>query len=202
MDELLLVNPRRRKRHAKRSRSHRRSRAGGFRVRRRRMRNPRGLGLPSVRGVMGDIVPAAIGASGAIGLDVLMAYLPLPDMLKSGWGKNLGLLAGALALGFVGSRVPFIGRRNAQIMTLGALTVVAYNVIKPLAAQTLGDRVKGLQGLADFGDYSSNGMGAYMNPAPALLPSAARSPIAAGQQMGAYMNPQLGAFRDSSQSYF
>lgn len=196
MDELLLlVNPQEKSMaRRKRRRSRRR---GGFKVRSRRIRNPR-FRLPSVGGIGREVTPAIIGAGGALALDIGMAYLPLPDMLKSGWGKTLGLLIGSLGLGFVLARVPFVGRRNAQLMTAGALTIVAYNALKPLLAQTLGDRVKGLNGLADFGDYQMGAymqprLGAYMNPAPALLTSGAGSPVAA-KQMGAYMGATGGDY--------
>ncbi len=199
MEEIILLNPRRRKR-ARKSRahrSHRRHRArsrGGFRTRRRRLRNPR-MGLPSLRGITGEIMPAAIGAVGAMALDVGMAYTAgyLPDALKSGWGKTLVQLAGALALGYLGARIPGVGRRNAQIATLGALTIVAYNAIRPLAADAIGSKVKGLNGLADFGDYDGMGaymnprLGAYMNAAPALLPGRGSPLVSAQRSLGAYV---------------
>lgn len=204
LEEMLIVNPRRRKRRSRKSRSARRryrSRArGGFRTRRRRLTNPR-FKLPSVGGITRDLIPAAIGAGGALALDVGMAYAGnyLPDQLKSGWGKTLAMLGGALALGYVAAWVPGVGKRNAQIATLGALTIVAYNALRPLAAQAIGDKVKGLNGLADFGDYEMGAymnprLGAYMNAAPALLPSAARSPVAAAQSMGAYMGATGGDY--------
>lgn len=201
-EEILLVNPRRRKRRLRRAKTSRRRivrarRRGGHRIRRRRLRNPRSGGIGrvlSVRGVTSAIVPAAIGAGGALALDVAMAYIPLPGQLQSGWGKTLAQLIGALGLGFIAAKVPFIGTRNAQIGTLGALTIIAYNTIRPLAAQTLGDKVKGLSGLADFTDYTPSmgaymnpKLGAYMNPAPMLLPGPGGSSPMARKQMGAYM---------------
>lgn len=204
MEEILLVNPRRRKRrssHAKsaRRRSRRSARSHRGSGRRRRLRNPRsgGLGIGnmlSVRGATSALVPAVVGAGGALALDIGMAYLPLPDALQSGWGKTVAQLLGSLALGFIAAKVPFVGKRNAQIATLGALTIVAYNALRPLAAQTLGANVKGLSGLADFGDYTPAlgaymrpRLGAYMNPAPLL--QSATSPMAAKQRgMGAYMS--------------
>lgn len=138
-------------------------------------------------------MPAIIGAAGALALDIGMAYAPLPTSLQSGYGKTLALLAGALGLGFIAAKIPLIGKRNAQIATLGALTIVAYNALRPLAAQSIGDKVKGLSGLADFGDYTPalgaymprRGMGAYMNPGAILAPGAG-SPLAR-KTMGAYM---------------
>lgn len=201
MEQILLVNPRRRKRKSSRRRArsrrahravraHRRRRhRGGFRIRRRRLRNPMG-GL-SVRGATAAIVPAVVGAGGALALDIAMAYIPVPDSFKSGWMKTIAQLGLALGLGWVVGRfVPFVSKRNAQIGTLGALTVIAYNAIRPIAADAIGDKVKGLQGLSDFGDYlpsmgaymRSPGVGAYMQPAAALLPG--KSPIAARQMSG------------------
>lgn len=196
-EEILIVNPRRRKRRRKSSgkRARRRysaRRRGGYRVRRRRLRNPRMFGRSlSVRGATNAVMPAVVGAAGAMALDVGMAYLPLPAFLQSGWGKTLGQLGGALLLGFVAGKVPFIGKRNAQIATLGALTIVAYNALRPVVAQFAGDKIRGLSGLADFGDY--RGLGAYMNPAP-MLTNSRRSPL------GAYMQPQLGAYMGGTYS--
>jgi hypothetical protein len=157
----------------------------------------------SVKGATHALVPAVIGAGGALALDIGMAYAPLPAMLQTGWGKTLAQLIGALGLGFVAAKIPFIGRRNAQIGTLGALTIIAYNAIRPLAAQTLGANVKGLSGLADFGDYTPSmgaymnpRLGAYMNPAPLLLPGPGSSTPMARKQMaglaGSYSDDMFG----------
>lgn len=127
-------------------------------------------------------------------LDIGMAYLGsyLPSFLQAGWGRTLAQLGGALGLGFAASKL--VGRRNAQIATLGALTVIAYNAIRPLVSDAIGDKVKGLAGLADFGgdfgDYTP-AMGAYMNPAPLLSAGGSSTPIAR-RQMGAYMRSGLG----------
>lgn len=170
-----------------------------FRSRRRRMRNPRrasggGFGnMLSVKGATHALVPAVTGALGAMAVDIGMAYVPLPTQLQSGWGKTLAQLIGALGLGFIAAKVPFIGKRNAQLGTLGALTVIAYGAIRPLAAQTIGANVKGLSGLADFGDYTPSmgaymnpRLGAYMNPAPMLLQGPGASTPMARKQMAGF----------------
>lgn len=199
MEEILLVNPRRRKRrsrrrHRSRIANPRRHRArarsrGGYRTRRRRLRNPR-MRMPSIRGITGELMPAAIGAGGAMAVDIGRAYFGnyLPGFLQAGWGRTLAQLGGALGLGYIAAKV--VGRRNAQIATLGALTVIAYNAIRPLVSDAIGDKVKGLAGLADFGDYTP-AMGAYMNPAPMLTAGGMSTPIAR-RQMGAYMRSGLG----------
>lgn len=134
---------------------------GGFRMRRRR-RNPRfSLAGFSSRSIMAAAVPAAIGAGGALLLDVGMAYAPLPESLRSGWLNTLAKVAGAVVIGFGVGAVA--GRKNGAIATGGALTVIAYNALRDVARGAVGDKVKGLSGLADFTDYTAGELGAYQN---------------------------------------
>lgn len=158
-----MANPRRRRR-----------RASSIR-RRRRLRNPRALGGFSVGSVVRQLVPAATGAVGAVGLDVALGYLPIPDQYKTGWLGTGVKVAGAIGLGMLAGR--FVGREKGRLFTAGALTVIAYQVLRNLAVQAL-PTVKGLSGYQDFADYN---LGAYMRPS---LPAPANN---AG--MGAYMNP-------------
>jgi hypothetical protein len=181
---------RRRRRHAARShrrvarRRHRRSRPAGARtavgyvvgsrpVRRRKL-NPRRhrahrrrrhnpMGGLSVRGVLNQLIPAAIGGTGAVGLNIGLAYLPIPDTLKTGPLAIATKVGGALLLGWGAGKL--IGRHNGQLVTLGALTVVAYDVIRQLVAQAMPQ----LPGLADYEDmrlsaYQNSNLG-YVNPA-------------------------------------
>lgn len=112
-----------------------------------------------MRGITGALVPAAIGGAGAIGLDVALAYIPLPAMLQAGWGRVAVQLVGAFGLGFIASKVA--GRHNGQLVAAGALTVTAYSALKQVLAPTLGQSVKGLSGLADFSDYRPAWPGEY-----------------------------------------
>lgn len=172
----MAANPRRRRR---------RSRMGG--IRRRRVRNPRfGGGGLSVNRIVRQLIPASIGAAGAVGLDVALAYIPIPEQYKTGWLGTGVKVAGAVALGMLAGKV--VGKEKGQLFTAGALTVLAYQVLRNLASTTLGSSVKGLSGVADFEDLN---LGAYMRPA---LPS----PAARG--VGAYMNPAavLNGLGDSS----
>lgn len=172
------LNPRRvgRRRHATVFRS------------RRRHRNPR-FGIPSVRGIVKTtIMPAAIGAGGALALDVAMGYATpyLPAFLQSKWAMLAVKLAGAIGIGMVASRV--LGRERGRVATLGAATVVVYGAAKSALSQAL-PTVKGLSGYTDFVDYSlprqvgayiPNGVGFY-SPAATIAPSG----------VGAYMPPGM-----------
>ena len=214
-EQLLLINPRR-KRRAKKSRrrrarsrrrvvSHRRRRrvarvsrrrsrrVGGYRIRRRRAKNPRRhrsykmrrrrhrnpIGLSS-RGITATVVPAAIGAVGAVGLDVAWGYLSgyLPASLQSGVLGTVAKIAGAFGLGMVAGKV--VGREKGKLVTAGAITVIAYGAIKEFAHSAapsipgLGAYMPGM-GMSGFGDLAATnpapylsgpaGMGAYMRPA-------------------------------------
>lgn len=182
----------------------RRSRKGG---RRRRVANPFG-GRLSVRGATGYIMPAATGAVGAMLMDVGLSYADrwLPDFLKAGWGRVGAQALIALGLGYLGSRVNFIGRKNAALFASGALTVVAYNALRPVIAGAIGDRVPGLGGLADLRDFN-----AYMNPAAMLTGGAPVSDngmgaympngVLATRALGAYMGAGIGGRRFANQGF-
>lgn len=138
----------------------RRRRSIVSRIVRRRRRNPRFGGF-TLRGVTRQVIPAAIGGAGALGLDMALAVLPVPDMLKSGPLAILTKIGGAIGLGWLAGMV--VGRENGRLVTTGALTVVAYNVIKGFAQQVAPQ----LPGLSDYEDYRA-GMGAFMNRQNAL----------------------------------
>lgn len=117
------------------------------RVRRRRYkRNP--IGGLSVRGILGQFVPAAYGAGGALALNLGLSYLPLPDMLKTGWARHAVRAAGAIGVGMLAKK--FLGEKG-RFMGFGALTVVLYDVAKQVlntAAPEVGAR------LGEFEDVS------------------------------------------------
>lgn len=203
---ILTVNPMR-KRHRRRRnpsfkarwhrvhRAHNRVHHHRFRhSRRRHSRMPNPL---SASGLMSMAVPAGIGAASAVGLDVALAYLPVPASLQSGWGNIAVKVAAAIGAGFLVGR--FASRSTGAAVAVGALTVTGYEALKMALAPTLGSSVKGLSGLADFSDYSSVGVGAYMNPAPMLAAPAPRvagpaASLRAKQVAGlaAYMNRSRG----------
>jgi hypothetical protein len=172
--EIALINPRRkhhkkhrrvksrRRRHTARRRStvivarrinpRRRHHRIRHRRYRHRARNPRF----SVGGITRALVPAAIGGAGAVALDIALGYATfLPPSLTTGYGKVAAQVAGAFGLGMVAGKV--LGPEKGRLVTMGALTVAAYSLIKNVvknAAPTL-------PGLA--GDYESMRMGAYMD---------------------------------------
>jgi hypothetical protein len=155
MSEVLFINPRHKRRTHKRKarssmrknprRAHRRSHEShatrvraarkGWRHRKlhrnpRRARRSRG-GTVGVKGFMGHtVIPAAVGATGAVALDVALGFLPIPDTFKTGMMKPVIGLLGALGMGMIAAMV--VGRRQGAAVALGGATVVMYNTIKPI----------------------------------------------------------------------
>lgn len=138
MSLVYVVNPRKRskKSHAKKRRAPRARKAAAPKRRRkarrssstvvatrRYKRNPRfGGGL--VNKVTGALVPAAIGAAGAIAVDVAMGYLPIPERFKTGPLRHvtngLAAVGVGLASGFV------LKPEQARQVMNGGLTVAIY----------------------------------------------------------------------------
>jgi hypothetical protein len=199
--EIALINPRRRRKHSKvrsRRRRHHAKRKHVARRRRRsaivvarrinprrhrvhakkyrrRARNPRF----STGGIMKQILPAAIGGAGAVALDVALGYGAqyLPASLTSGYGKVAVQIAGAFGLGYVASKA--LGREKGHAVTLGALTVALYSLIKTTVQQA----APTLPGLSGY-------MGAYMPPS---LGYTSAAPSVAGMgDFGAYVQAGSG----------
>jgi len=125
------ASPRRRKRRAVAVRSNprrRRARRSLTKLFRRRRSNP------SVRASLGSAVPmikaGAVGAAGAIGLDLLWGYGKryLPASIAGSPLAQYGVkLLGALAVGIVGNKVL---RGRGRDMAVGATTVVLHDAFK------------------------------------------------------------------------
>ncbi len=180
----VMSNPRRHRRvHARRHHS---------RHRYRHLSNPRQI---STRNLMGEyVMPAAIGAVGAVGLKIGWGYLAphLPSAVQSGYGAIGAQAAVVLAAGFgLGKALPK-HRRGIALGVVGALTVLAYNV----AVQLLSQYAPNLAGISDYTAYP---LGAYMAPtagplpAPAAVPAPVRrlgwvSPAPALRGLNAYMS--------------
>jgi len=175
MAQLMLVNPRKRRKTKRRRKNpvaanprRRRTRVSTRTVRhRRRRRNP-----ISRRGIMGQIMPAATAAFGALGLDMIWGYAPIPDSLKTGPMRYVAKAAGAVALGMLAGMVT--KKSTADQMSMGALTVVLHSAMRDGMSSympniALGEYMGPQESLGYWGsgynpDYAS-GMSEYMPPA-------------------------------------
>jgi hypothetical protein len=116
---------------------------------------------------MKPLMGAAVGAGGAIGLDVLLGYATfLPDSLRTGTPRHFVRLGGALGLGWIAGKV--FGRQAGAGVTAGAMTVVLYSIFKDLLQKAvpnlpgLGDYEEMEVGYLDAASVVQDGTGAYM----------------------------------------
>jgi hypothetical protein len=120
---------------------------------------------PFGRGILGDtfsmLVPAAMGGIGALGTDVLMGVLPLPDTIKTGPFRPVVRIAAAVGLGVVAGMVT--SKATAKQFTAGALTVILYDTLKGFLSQTMGGKIPGLS------LYEIPGIGMYEVVPPAQI---------------------------------
>lgn len=192
MNEILLVNPRRRrkgrkskargrvrlKRHASRRRRVHRVKA------RRYKRNPSGRSF-SLRSIGSAIVPTvkagAMGAVGALANDALIGQVSklsfLPDVLKSGYGRHALKIGSAVAVGAIGGMVL---KGKGQALAVGAATVAMHDLLKEVIFANLPSVG------AYLGDYTADGFEGYgaVNPGSLVDDSS----------MGTYIDGQIGAY--------
>jgi hypothetical protein len=195
MAELMLINPKRRRRHTAKRRRRRRhnpwydqrrrhqraahlgwSRRKRGRRRRRnpiaanprryrrhhyRRRNPRGMGGM----VQSMLMPAATAAVGAIGIDALLGYIPLPANLKTGPMRYLVKGAAAVGVGMLLEKMRIVRPKTAQLFAMGALTVAfadagkdAISRFAPGLAARIGAS-PAVAGLGYYGDQDLMGLG-------------------------------------------
>jgi hypothetical protein len=164
----------------------RRSRRRHHRSIRRYQRNPTLGGYARrARSMIGEnfvgktLLPSAVGGAGALGLDVALAVLPLPESLKSGTMNIVTRIAGAIGIGMLARMV--MGPRFGEQAMAGALTVTFYDGFKqalttyapsvPLSAAELG-WVNPAMNVGPMGVYLDNrtadvgndgGMGSYVS---------------------------------------
>lgn len=155
MASLMLVNPKRRRkarRNMKTAANPRRKRArrkaargytvGNAPVRRRKLNPKRGRRRArrnpkfSIAAIQRQaIMPAAIGGVGALALDVAFGALPIPANFKTGAMGSVAKLVGAVVLGKLAGKA--LGARAGEAVTVGAVTIQAYNLIKGFAQKAM-----------------------------------------------------------------
>lgn len=87
--------------------------------------------------------PAVTGAAGALAVNGIINYAPIPDNLKAGNMLYLTRAAIAVLLGIFGPRLPLVGS-FAREGAIGSLIVTATDFGKVLALQTAGVNLSGL----------------------------------------------------------
>ena len=122
---------------------------------------------------MGQVQPAFTSASGALALDLIWGFLPIPANLQMGPLRYLAKGAGAIGMGMLASQV--VKKSTAEQMATGALTVIIHDAMRevtqnmlpavPLgyysAGQPVGEYVNGLGGM---GEYMPGNTNTYLDP--------------------------------------
>lgn len=173
--ELLLVNPRRRRKAGAKRRKVRRSPSRSIAVSRPRKtrkyrRNPIGGTMRGFGGALtNQLVDGGIGAAGALLAQIANNLLPVPDALKGGAAGPLVRAAIGVGVGMLAGQI--VGKRTGQQLAQGAVTVALYEAGKAVLA----GKVPGLSDAslldaslldASLLAYDVDGLGAYQNPAP------------------------------------
>lgn len=207
-EQLLLVNPRRRRvgrprkrktpTRRRRRRNPRQSYVSGSaparnpRRRRRRpvtkrryRRNPR-RGLRVANIFQETVMPAVTAAGGALGLDILWGMLPIPITMKTGPIRYLAKGAGAIAMGFIASFV--VPTQTAKHFTSGAMTVVMYDALKEMVAVWMPQLALAAY---DIEEGVSYGVGAYPGAALDVGDESMLSHYGEGEGMSAYFNQDM-----------
>lgn len=195
-EQLLLINPRRRRRKRKTSRRKRNPapvtrrkrrpsvksnpgrrsyRRRSYRPKRRHYRrNPIKMG--GMGGLVSDnLIPAAVGATGALALDILYGIIPLPENIKMGNLRHAVKGAAAIGMGMLAGMV--VNKSMAKSLTNGALTVVLHQAMAELTQKFLPNLTLGEYGEINDLGYTSyaqgaDGMGYYL---PSGMPEAEAS---------------------------
>lgn len=194
MGQLMLVNPRRRKRHTpvkRKTVAVRRRRASPVRRKRpaarvvRRRRNPAARRL-TMQGIINkQLTPAMIAGGGALALDMAWGFMPLPINIKTGPMRYLAKGAGAIGMGVLLSNM--IRKDTAEQMSIGALTVIMHDAMREVAQNTMPNIPLGYYNAGmPVGEYVNGGntmagLGAYIQDTdanPYLSPSNLSEPFA------------------------
>lgn len=138
------------------------------RHRRPRRHNPRLLAGFQPKKIVGQVMSAAIGAGGALALDIVLGKVQssLPASLQSGWGLTAAKIAGAVGLGWGASKV--LGSEKGKLVAYGALTVVAYGVLKKLILENAPGFASSVGLSAYMSDYTAYPQMGFTDPAPRL----------------------------------
>ncbi len=132
------------------------------------------------------LIPAGIGAAGALGVDATLNMLSprLPAFLQTGAARTGVKLAAAVGLGMLVSMVA--GRRFGEQVLAGAVTVTAYDFLKPYVAAAI-------PGVAGYGSDMGYWSPALQLPYPYV--DSGNPALTMGDGMGAYVDG-LGAYVD------
>lgn len=96
-------------------------------------RRRRARGLAGLTGLTAAFVPAAVGAGGALALDIAWGMLPIPPMLKTGpIIAPAAKLGGAVLIGWGAGQM--VNKTFGKQVLVGAVTITVFNIIRTFIA--------------------------------------------------------------------
>ncbi len=176
---MYVSNPRRRRRRPARRRTT---------ARRRYRRNPNG-GRMTMRKIMNDLLlPSATAGAGALALDILWGFVPVPENIKTGPMRHVAKGLGAIVLGQLVGMVAT--RRTGDTMAMGALTVVFHSAFREMTAQFMPNVNLGYYSAGANAGYDPQ-LGYYV-ASPRLAVSRGESVPSPNSELGYYVQEGVG----------
>jgi hypothetical protein len=148
--------------------------------RRRFRRNPRSIEAGFVKNTL---MPAAIGAAGAVGADMLLQYVPLPPQLRTGPFVPVLKIVAAL---LVGAAVGAVASREAgEEAAAGGVIVTLYGLAKGFGFSGAGAQMARYAPMRRYAPMAGMGQNRFLLP-----PGALKRPGGGGNMRGlGYQNP-------------
>lgn len=176
-----VSNPRRRRRSTTRKRRSTR--------RTRYKRNP----AMTMRSVMNTaVIPAAQSAGGAIALDFVWGFVPLPDNIKLGPMRHVAKGLGAIVIGRVAGQM--LGSKIGNNMAMGALTVTFHQAFREMLTNFAPQIASNLAYYSAGVDAGADPTLGYYVGSPQLGVRGGESvPVNANSELGYYVQEGVGA---------
>jgi hypothetical protein len=142
-----------------------------------------------MRGIINQLVmPAATAGAGALALDILWGFVPVPEQIKTGPMRHVAKGLGAVVLGQL---VGMVGtRRMGDTMAMGALTVVFHSAFREMTAQFMPGVPLGYYSAGANAGYDPQ-LGYYVS-SPRLAVSRGESVPAPNSELGYYVQEGVG----------
>lgn len=158
-------------------------------ARRARRRNParRGFNMQVMLNQL--VIPAATAGGGAVLLDVLWGFVPVPAEIKTGPMRHVAKGLGAIVLGQL---VGMVGtKRMGDTMALGALTVTFHAAFREMTAQFMPQIPLGYYSPGPTAGFDPQ-LGYYVS-SPRLQTSRGESVPSPNSELGYYVQEGAGA---------
>jgi hypothetical protein len=141
------------------------------------------------------VIPAAQSAGGAIALDFVWGFVPLPDNIKQGPMRHVAKGLGAIVIGRIAGQV--LGRKVGDNMAMGALTVTFHQAFREMITQFAPGVASNLAYYSAGADAGydptlGQGMGYYVQ-SPRLTTQGGESVPNANSELGYYVQEGAGS---------